>query len=212
MNKNTSYTHWMMWGTLLIALLAAAGGYSLWRITQSSPQSDYAAMLTLPEPRVVADFSLIDQDAQPFSLQNLQGRWSLMFFGFTHCPDVCPSALYDLQQLSQRVDSEQPAANYQVVFVSVDPERDSPEKLQAYTEYFDPDFIGVTGDHAQLQPLTLQLGIAYRIEEHDAEQTAYNVDHSASIMVINPQGQLHGIFPTHTTMEAMTADFIKLLN
>lgn len=198
---------------LLVAVLSAAGGYSAWQLTQVRPEAATEALLKLPKPRVIADFALIDHEGEPFSLGDLQGRWSLLFFGFTHCPDVCPGALYDLDQLEQKLDrSERDLPTRQVVFFSVDPERDSPEQLKKYTTYFNPDFKGVTGDHAQLLPLTRQLGIAYRVDDHEAGQLAYQVDHSASILLMNPEGRLHGVFPAPQNVDAMYRDLLKVLN
>jgi protein SCO1/2 len=115
----------------LVALLSAAAGVSLWRLQQAEPLAAFDSLLVLPEPRALADFSLVDQDGAPFSLDRLRGRWSLLFFGFTRCPDICPSTLYDLQQVSRSLDdATESARTWQVVFVSVDPERDSPARLK----------------------------------------------------------------------------------
>jgi protein SCO1/2 len=197
-----------------VGIISAVAGISFWKVMQGPPQPGSAVMLTLPEPRVVADFALIDDEGQPFSLNRLQGQWSLLFFGFTHCPDICPSALYDLSVIRDSLLEEHPdkADQLQVLFVSVDPERDTPAKLKSYVEYFDPAFIGVTGPDAQLAPLTLQLGVAYRIEEHEEGNLAYNVDHSASILLVNPEGRLHGVFPAPHSSEPMTAELARVIN
>lgn len=181
---------------------------------QGPPQASDATLLLLPEPRVIADFSLVDDDGQPFSLERLKGQWSLLFFGFTHCPDVCPSALYDLAQVRKTLARNDPEKtnNLQVLFVSVDPERDTPRQLNQYVNYFDPEFTGVTGPEAQLAPLTLQLGIAYRIEDHEPGSQQYNVDHSASILLMNPDGQLHGVFPAPHQSDSMAAEIAAVIN
>lgn len=194
---------------LVAALSAAAGVLVFQSMDQRAAPGEQPALLVLPEPREVPDFELTDQFGQPFGPDRLRGRWSLMFFGFTHCPDVCPSSLYDLQRLSAEL-----AANgdpeHQVVFVSVDPERDSPDRLRGYTAYFDPDFIAVTGPHEQLVPLTRKLGIAYRIEEHEDGVTAYTVDHSASVLLMDPEGRLYGVFPAPLDVERMTDQMRRL--
>ena len=147
----------------LVALLSAAAGFSLWQLRQDGPPSMTAALRILPEPRVLADFSLVDQDGEAFSLQQLQGKWSLLFFGFTHCPDVCPSALYDLHQVSlTAARSAEHGEGFQVIFVSVDPERDSPERLNEYVRFFDPEFLGLTGTAEQLAALAKQIGLGSR--------------------------------------------------
>jgi protein SCO1/2 len=167
----------------------------------------------LPEPRVIADFALIDQAGQPFSLEQLRGSWSLIFFGFTHCPDVCPTALYELQQVRKSLQHKLDESTQmpEILFVSVDPERDTPEALRAYLSHFDPSFIGVTGKHEQLLPLTKQVGIAYRIEEHESGVTQYSVDHSTGILLTNPAGRLHGVFPAPHGADDISADLLATL-
>jgi len=181
---------------IFIGILSAVGGISLWKVMQGPQQAAASALMTLPEPRVIADFALVDDNGQPFSLESLRGSWSLMFFGFTNCPDVCPSALYDLnlvsEKLEEQLDEEGPELNF--IFVSVDPERDTPGKLSEYLAYFNPAFIGVTGDPAQLAPLAMQLGIAFQIEDHEPGAEWYNVYHSASFQLVNPDGKLYGVF------------------
>jgi protein SCO1/2 len=197
----------------LVALISAAAGFSLWKLKQEGPATMTAALRILPEPRVLADFGLVDQDGEPFSLQRLNGKWSLLFFGFTHCPDVCPSALYDLHQVNQAVAaSGGDKAAYQVIFVSVDPERDSPQRLKEYADYFDPDFLAVTGSPEQLAALSKQIGVAYRIEPHEPGSDEYTVDHSASIMLTDPRGRLHGVFPAPHDADKMVHDLLALLN
>jgi len=182
---------------IFVGVLSAAAGISFWNVMQGPPQPSTTTLMVLPEPRVIADFALVDNKGQPFSLENLRGHWSLLFFGFTHCPDVCPSALYDLNLVTEQLEKQrgQGVPPVQVIFVSVDPERDTPEKLSEYLAYFNPGFIGVTGDQAQLAPLTLQLGVAYQVEEHEPGADRYAVYHSASFLLTDPDGHLYGVFP-----------------
>jgi protein SCO1/2 len=197
----------------LVAMVSAAAGFSLWKLRQEGPAEMTAALRILPEPRVLADFDLVDQDGEPFSLQRLNGKWSLLFFGFTHCPDVCPSALYDLHQVNQAVaGAGGNKAAYQVIFVSVDPERDSPQRLKDYVDYFDPDFLAVTGSPEQLAALSKQIGVAYRIEPHEPGNENYTVDHSASVMLTDPRGRLHGVFPAPHDADKMARDLKALVN
>jgi len=193
---------------MLVGIISAVAGISLWNVVQGPPQPSNASLLLLPQPRVVADFALVDDTGEAFSLENLKGKWSLIFFGFTHCPDVCPSTLYDLKQLHEKLNQpdSRREPGHQVLFISVDPERDTPEKLQQYVDYFHPDFIGVTGPHEQLSPLTLQLGIAYRIGEHEPGSMQYDVDHSVSVMLIDPEGRLKGVFPAPHDVDKMASE------
>jgi protein SCO1/2 len=98
-----------------------------------------------------------------------------------------------------------------VLFVSVDPERDTPAKLAEYVRYFNPDFTGVTGPHEQLAPLTMQMGIAYRIEPHETGSEQYEVNHSASIQLIDPEGRLHGVFPAPHDPQKMARDLASVI-
>ena len=199
---------------MFVGLLSAVAGISLWKVMQGPPQPSNAALMVLPEPRVIADFALLDDTGAPFSLDNLRGHWSLIFFGYTHCPDVCPSTLYDLKLIHEQLDqlNDAAASGLQVLFVSVDPERDTPEQLKQYVSYFHPDFIGVTGPEEQLAPLTMQLGIAYRIEEHEAGSPQYNVDHSVSVLLMDPQGRLHGVFPAPHDTDKMAGELAAAIN
>jgi len=124
---------------VLIAAVSAIGGVSFWKLNQARNQSPVSSLLVLPDARVIADFALTDQHSQPFSLADLRGKWSLLFFGFTNCPDVCPGALFELQRVNegrkQAFGGE--TDRLQILFISVDPERDTPAKLEQYLAYFD---------------------------------------------------------------------------
>jgi protein SCO1/2 len=199
--------------TVLIAGLSVVAGYSLWQVTSGS-QAVLQTLVVLPESREIPEFTLTDQYGKPFELEQLRGAWSLLFFGFTHCPDVCPNTLFELQNMRATLleDDGELADRFQVVFVSVDPERDSTEKLREYVAYFDPSFIGVTGPDEEMLPLTRKLGIAYRIDEHEAGEAVYNVDHSASILLIDPDGRLHGVFPAPHQAALLAEDLRAILN
>ncbi len=194
---------------LSIALAAGLAGY--WFATQQQrSESDLsvvrAAILKPPKP--LADFSLADHQGRPFSLDNLRDRWSLLFFGYTYCPDVCPTTLTNLKNVtSMLADHERVEHPLQVVFVSVDPERDTTEKLSSYVSYFDPGFIGITGTHEEIRKLTRHLGVLY--VKHAAKPgDAYLVDHTAAILLINPRGELRALFsPPHDTQ--LIADGVK---
>lgn len=194
-----------------VAMVSATAGVTLWKLTQAPRQPAYAVMTELPEPRVIDDFTLEDQDGAVFSLDQLRGSWTLMFFGFTHCPDVCPSALYELQKIKDQILADGATEIPRVVFVSVDPERDSPEILGQYLAHFDPEFVGITGSHEQLLPFTRQIGIAYYIEDHETGAEHYTVDHSSGIMLMNPSGQLQGVFTAPHRSELMADDLLKVL-
>jgi protein SCO1/2 len=182
--------------TISLALLGLAAGISLWRVYEARKWPSLESLVLLPEPRVIADFALADHNGNPFSLQDMKGRWSLLFFGYTSCPDVCPNTLFQLQQARQLMLQQESVENIpQVYLVSVDFERDTPQKLAEYLHYFDPAFAGLRGEEHQMRALTLQLGVAYFIEPHELGTLQYQVDHSASLLLINPRGQLQGVLP-----------------
>jgi protein SCO1/2 len=199
---------------VIIAVLSAAAGMAMWGLLNNPRQPADQTLIELPEPWDIPAVTLIDQDGQPFGPDELRGQWSLLFFGFTHCPDVCPTTLYDLHQVKTRLQEQHGVSgdDYQVVFVSVDPERDTPQKLRDYVAYFDPSFLAVTGEHDQLRPLTRKLAIAYRIEEHEAGAAAYNVDHSVSILLASPEARIHGIFPAPHDIDKMAAALGRLID
>ncbi len=197
-----------------VGFIAAVAGITMWYIVQAQRQPSTAALVVLPEPKVIADFALVDHRGASFSLENLRGQWSLIFFGFTHCPDVCPNTLYDLKLINESLNrvSDEEDPGHQVVFVSVDPERDTPEMLSQYVSYFDPDFIGVTGEPEQLVPLAMQLGIAYRLEEHEPGSAKYDVYHSTTILLTDPKGRLHGVFSAPHDAEKLARELVATID
>jgi protein SCO1/2 len=150
--------------------------------------------LLWPDPKVVEPFSLVEHRGEPFTLEQLKGRWSFLFFGYTNCPDVCPTILSMLDKVAQELGKE-PMSNrdVQFVFVSVDPARDTPEVLAKYVGSFNPDLIGVTGVKEKLTSLTRQLGIYVEHEPSDAHGD-YSVDHGVPLLLIDPAGRLLGVF------------------
>lgn len=212
MTANRSDTRFILLA-IAVAALSATAGFSLWQLNQARQYAALTSLVVLPEPRKLGDFSLADQHGEPFSIERLRGRWSLLFFGFTYCPDICPSTLYDLRQVSDTLaDGDASEAAPQVVFVSVDPERDSPERLGEYVSWFGPDFVGVTGAPEQLALLAQRVGVAYRVEEHAPGSQDYSVDHSASVFLTDPQGRLHGVFPAPVEAGAMAHDLAVLFD
>lgn len=199
---------------LAIAVMGAVAGISLGLILPARQPAGMTALTLLPEPRVIAEFELLDHDGRPFTLQRLHGHWSLLFFGFTNCPDVCPSALYDLNRVSEQLPRPPGGAEppHQVVFISVDPERDTPEVLARYVAHFNPEFTGVSGSHEQLAALSAQLGIGYQVEEHPPGAERYGVVHSSSVVLTDPAGHLRGAFTAPLDAAAMARDLAALID
>ncbi|MDO8271752.1 MAG: SCO family protein [Gammaproteobacteria bacterium] len=160
------------------------------------------------EPVVLQPFSLTDHRGQVFSQNNLTGGWSLIFFGFTSCPDICPLTLAELSQFYKNLPVDTLAKDTKVIMVSVDPDRDTTEKLAEYMATFHEDFVGVNGPYADVAALAKQLFIAHSPppsqaspqNEHAghgvdaAAEDDYVIDHSGNILMINPEGRYHGFF------------------
>ena len=142
-------------------------------------------------PRDPGDFSLIDYHGSPFTREDLIDQWTLIFFGFTHCPDICPTTMAELAELkAQLVGTE--ASETRVVMLSVDPARDTPKRLAQYVPHFHADFIGVTGDFTDILSFAQRLNAPFRkVSEPDG---AYQMEHSANVMLMNPRGDYHGFF------------------
>lgn len=156
------------------------------------------------------DFSLIDQHGKAFGSANLKGTWSMMFFGYTNCPDFCPTTLTLLAAMNKRLKADVPPLRPQVIFMSVDAKRDTPAQLANYVPYFDPDFIGVTApDQPTAKAVAAELGASVIITPQP--DGTYTVDHSAEILVIDPAGRLAAILTGPFTVDELTTDFKRLV-
>jgi protein SCO1/2 len=167
----------------------------IWRMNQPVIMSEQDlrinGAIVLNTPRKFSDFDLIDHRGDAFTLQRLKGQWSMIFFGFTNCPDVCPTTLATLNETYSKLkDSEK--ENLQIIMVSLDPERDTVEKLGQYMPYFNAEFIGVTGNKHFIKRFTTEINIAYNQVPLDGDD--YTVDHSSQIVLVNPNGHYHGFF------------------
>ncbi len=194
---------------LIIMVAAVAAGLFASR-SMIDRTMDLRAATLFPTPRALSDFQMEKATGEPFTLENLQGQWSLLFFGFTNCPDVCPDTLAMLAQSMEQLRLMRREELPQVVFVSVDPDRDYGDLLADYVSWFDPEFVAVTGAEEQLQALTRQLGIVYWRETPDERTGFYNVDHSAAVLIIDPQGRLHGRFGHPLVPEDVVADLFRI--
>jgi protein SCO1/2 len=157
----------------------------------------------LNEPRPLAPFALTDHDGQPFTQAQLQGRWTLLFAGFTHCPDVCPTTLALMAQLRRRLGAA--AGSLELVFLSVDPGRDTPERRKTYGAHFGAGIRGVTAPGAQLDALCANLGLAY-ITVPGAGAGDYTVDHSTALVLLDPEGRIAAYFQAPHRLDTLAAD------
>ncbi len=179
----------------------------LWRHTHAP--LELATGSQLVPSRALPDFSLIDSHGRNFGAANLRGHWSIMFFGYTNCPDFCPTTLSTLAALEKRLRTAKGAVLPQVLFVSVDAKRDTPEQLAKYVPYFDPTFIGLTAaDQPGIESIARKLGVAVIITP--LKDGTYTVDHSGALFVLDPAGRLAAILTGPFTVPALAADWQRL--
>lgn len=177
----------------------------------SSPVAQtWQAATVLPESQPLQPFSLIDQDGEPFNQESLRGSWNLLFFGFTHCPDICPATLQQLAVVQTRLgeDGLPPDEIPGVILISVDPARDQPATLASYVKHFGDAVRGVTGPEQELDALTRSLGIYYEV---NGEGDDYTVNHSAAVVVIDPNGGFRAVFSGPLRTQAIAADLRVLI-
>lgn len=200
---------------VLIAIAAVAslvGGYYLGNLASNKKPAEFKTATLIPDPRPLQDFQLIDFNQKSFTLENLKGHWNLIFFGYTNCPDICPTALTSMVEVNKALsDNSDLMKQLQTVFISVDPKRDTPEHLKQYVSFFNPDFLAATGEDAQLRDLTKQLALTYKLHEPD-DRGDYLVDHSAWMVVVNPAGQFHAVISgsQFTNPKGMAADIAMI--
>jgi protein SCO1/2 len=160
--------------------------------------------------RELPDFSLIDQQGRPFGRADLRGHWSMLFFGYTNCPDLCPTTLATLAAMEKRLRAAKAPVRPQVVFVSVDAKRDTPAQMAKYVPYFDPEFIGLTAaDQPSIEAVAKKLGVSVIIEP--AADGKYSVDHSGDIFVLDPDGRLAAILSGPFGVETLRGDFQRIV-
>lgn len=161
-----------------------------------------------PDPKQVQPFETVDHTGERFGLKQLEGRWSFLFFGFTHCPDICPVTLSVLDQVERELE-QRGITNTQTLFVTVDPERDTTRQLSEYVGYFNPDFIGLGGSEEQIRSLTGQLGVVAARGEV-SEDGDYLVDHSASVLLVDPRGRLISLFSAPHKSDEILSRFLDI--
>ncbi len=182
-------------GTLVLGaifLLVMLATYLI--IKPSAPPAQLQGVLR-PVYQLLMPFELTDQNGELFSEENFQDKWTFVFYGYTSCPDICPATLYVLNSVQglQQDQVGDATLDMQVVFISVDPERDTPEKLAAYMAYFNPEFIGASADKVEIDRLARQFGAGYIIEPETAPGQ-YLVAHTSAIFLVDPLGRLVAVF------------------
>ena len=201
---------------LVAALFAGLGLLAAYQLLGRDPTPAPPALQTvtlLPQPRELPAFNLRQSDGTPLVPGELAGHWTLVFLGFTFCPDVCPTTLAELAQAQKQWETMPESTRPRVLFVSVDPERDTPGKTGEYAHAFHPDTLAATADVPALEKFATSLGFVFMKApganfEHNPQD--YSVDHSAHIAVLDPQGRLAGLIRPPLQPQAIAADLITL--
>lgn len=197
----------------LILAASVAAGFGLWagqrHFAPAGPAAApmHAAIL-YPQPRILSPFALVRSDGAAFTHADLRGAWTLAFFGFTHCPDVCPTTLATFAQVDRALGDGAGRPPVAFAFVSVDPERDTPARTGDYAHYFSPKIVALTGEAGELARFTRELGIVYM--KSPLANGDYTIDHSAAIVLLDPQGRLRGQFPAPLDANRIVADLERL--
>jgi protein SCO1/2 len=198
---------------ILAAIVALVLGLTVYRVLSGPDQGDQTALvdagiILLPQSRTVPDLSLTDQDAQPLSLSQLKGKWTVLFFGYTFCPDICPTTLAQLRQIKSELPSEA-VDKMRIVLVSVDPDRDTPQQLKQYLGYFDKQFIGLRAPVDTLQKLANAVSIPYI--PADTSKPGYTVDHSGNLALLGPDGTQRGFIRAPLNSQKLVAQLPMLV-
>ena len=198
----------MMTTVVLAAMLGGAWLAATYRENGSRAMLLPDRVMTLfPDPKPLTAFAFTDHENRAFDLSRLKGKWSFLFFGYTHCPDICPTTLATLVRARENIaKSTAGAKDVQFVFISVDPNRDTASKLRQYVTYFDTTFLGVTGGDAQLGNLVGQLGAAYQVAVTRGMEN-YPVYHTAAVFLVDPRARYHAVFAPPLDAEGISRPF-----
>ena len=209
MHKNSNTKSLVMIVVLLVSGMAGFLAYQ--QLNSHKQQHEFQSLLVFPKEKSFSGFKLIDKNNNSLDINSFAGHWTLIFFGYTHCPDVCPTTLSELQKTFKQLDGQNLKQAPQVLFVSVDPQRDTPHTLNEYIQFFNPKFNAATADDANILSITSQIGAAYHIESHEKDNINYNVDHTAAVFLINPDKKLYGIFRSPHDSSKISSDLTQLI-
>lgn len=206
-NRAMSNRYWV--SIAAIAVAAVIAGIYVGRLVSQPAVAALESGTALPTPRTLAPFDAVDTSGAPATQAALTGHPSLVFFGFTHCPDVCPTTLALLAGVQKQVAANDPSlANLKVALISVDPERDTPDKLGQYISAFRGDFIGLTGSTSQISAVTKAFSVAS--SKVDLGGGNYTMDHSATVFAVDARGRIVAVFTPPLRAAALTRDLQKL--
>lgn len=167
-----------------------------------------AGIILLPQSRALPQLEVIDQNGTPLALNSFKDKWTLMFFGYTFCPDICPTTLAQIRQIRSELNADE-AEKLRVVLVSVDPQRDTPQRLKEYLGFFDKDYIGITAPVADLQKLANAVSVPFI--PADTSKPNYTVDHSGNLALIGPDGTQRGFIRAPLNGQKLVARLPELL-
>ena len=193
------------------AVLFCAGLWLSWSAFKPASRAPLEiAGIYLPEPKPITSFNLLDASGQAFTQEQLKNHWTFIYFGYTYCPDACPLTLSQLNQVDKQLSEQNTANDTAYLLVSVDPRRDTPERLAEYTQFFNPKFQGVSGQVEELNKLTESLGIYYSVPEQPEDPANYLVDHSSVLVLVNPAGELQALFSAPHDPARIVEDFLTI--
>ena len=201
---------------VLLAVIAVVLGLTfnkyINRPAMTKEQLFQAGTVVFESPRDVSFKGLKDHNNNDFKREQLKDHWTLVYFGYTFCPDICPITLSQLNKLDAKLKEKNPelAKKMRYLMVSVDPRRDTAEKLKNYVPHFNPDFVGLTGDIKSIYDLTVQMNVPFT-PVTEPEDEFYLVDHGANLAVINPEGNYHGFIRPPLEPEKL-ANIVKAIN
>ena len=207
MNKKTGF----FLGLIILVVIAAYGlAINLPTFISKTPVLETGKALA--QPMELVAFNLVDHTGKPFQYKDLKEEWSLIFFGYSKCPDVCPTTVFKLTEI-YRILNEDKAIEQQpqVIFISIDPGRDKPEILKEYLASFNPEFIGVTGTLDEIKKLTAKLSVYFQKIGDDDENYLYEMNHTAGLFLTNPDGKLVASFKPTATPKELSLDVKKAL-
>ncbi len=209
----------LKFGIMITAVALAAMLAGMWLAATYRENDSRASLLPnrgmtlFPDPKPLTAFALTDHQNRVFDLSRLKGKWSFLFFGFTHCPDICPTTLAVLARARDKIAKQTAGAeDIQFIFVSVDPNRDTISRLKQYVGYFHETFLGVTGDDTQIGNLAGQLGAAYEVSITPGLKN-YPVIHTAAVFLVDPQARYHAVFtsPHDADVISRRLEFVRVL-
>lgn len=195
---------------MCVAAIAAGLALGLYTAKQQQSGQQQISGFVFPKPEPLSDIKLIGQDKLDLTTDSFKGHWTFVYVGYTFCPDACPITLTTMNQTYELLGDTVDSAPARMMLVSVDPQRDTPERLEEYVKYFNPSFIGATGTDDNLRHFANQTRSLYSLPE-DRSDGEYLVDHSSSIILINPDAAVHAIFTPPQAADAMAADFDAIL-